>query len=152
MYRNILHNALQHLLCLCACVCVYVYVCVCVCVCLEQTALQMYKMVLTYHIFSRTQSFCSADGTQQCVQPSEHRRLKLHFVLSFCGIRVLGSVSLHQPLSGSERLVDAVGFSRGTGACRAALRRSGASGDHAVAQRGRSRICADPLYDAGQTV
>lgn len=54
--------------------------------------------------------------------------------------------------AGSERLVDAVRFSGGTGSCRAALRWSGASGDHTVAQRGHGWICADPLYDAGQTV
>lgn len=60
-------------------------------------------------------------------------------------------------LSGSEWLVDAVGFSRvtgtsRTGASRAVLRRSGALGDHTVPRGGHSWICADPLYNAGQTV
>jgi len=42
--------------------------------------------------------------------------------------------------------------SGGPGPCRAALRRSGAPGDHAVPWGGHSWIFADPLHDAGQAV
>lgn len=52
----------------------------------------------------------------------------------------------------SERLIQAAGFSWGTEGSRAVVRRSGAPGDHTVSSGGHGRLCADPLYNAGQAV
>lgn len=156
MYRNLTQQS-QHPLRL--------YMCVCACVCYEQTALiyrctKWSSVIVSAEEISDKSVFASTfsaevNGTQAVF--SLFRRLKTEapnwtqtsgkkslykFVSAFCGITP----------SGSERLVDAVGFSGGTGACRAVLRRSGAPGDHAVAQGGHGWIRADPLYNTGQTV
>lgn len=63
-----------------------------------------------------------------------------------------GNKSVFLSPSCSEWLIDTVGFSRGAGDSRAVVRWSRAPGDHAISWEWQGWVCADPLYDAGQTV